>query len=873
MRFKQSRLICGASLLAMVSFFSMAVAHAAIEEKGTFFPFVIPWDDAQAGVATDVSYLNAKPAGVNGRIVVKNGHFVEEKTGKRIRFLGTNFTFAYNFPDHDDAIKIAAHLAKLGINIVRIHHHDADYGLLWDKSKPGNQTINPDSRERLDFLIAELKKNGIYVDLNLHVSRKFTAADGFPESVSKITLQYDKRVDHYNRRMIELQKQFAKDYLAHVNPYTKIAYVDDPCVAMVEINNENSLVDHAADRFSAELDDLPEPFRGELVALWNTWLRKKYSSETAMRAAWINGTTPIGPSLLTNNNKWTLERQNLQVTLTPGTEPNTVTSGAAPPMRVTIDAVDGTSWHVQTHLAGLDLKEGNSYTVRFRAKADRPRKLHVNAGLDQADWHHIGLDADAELTPEWKNFAFTFTAAQIVPQHSRIAFILGDKTGTVDISDFSLSPGVDVAAATPQGSLVDGKVDMPKAGTEAVRRDWLRFLAETERAYADEMLTYLRETLKVKAPIIDSQISWGDSTGLYREANMDFADNHAYWNHPSFPGKSWDSKNWVVPNKPMVRELATGNGGTLLRLAEFRVAGKPYTITEYNEPAPVDFQAETVPEIAAFAAAQDWDGIFLFDWGGYGKKAANERIQGFFSTGSNPSKTAFLPAAALLFREGQIAPLTSAMTVNLSEADALRGLTMTKHWRDSVKASPQARLGARSAVYYQPGNKASKKPESISLSPKSASTLQLGAEDGGRFVVSAESGGAVTGFIGGASPVKLGQASIQVDKFGNSFCAITLTPLPNKKSHLLTIVGKVENRNMIWNESRTSVSDQWGQAPSMAEFVPATITLPASERTKVWALDGTGKRTKMIPGTFASGLLTFHTDPAAQTVWYEIAAP
>lgn len=872
---KRRCLPCLAAFVGSVAFSGTAAlaavpsasAQEAAAPPGGFFPFVVPWDDASPGVATDVSYLNAKPAGVNGRIVVRNGHFVEEKTGSRVRFLGTNFTFASNFPDHDDAVKVAAHLAKLGINIVRIHHHDADYGLLWDKSKPGNQHINPDSRDRLDFLIGEFKKNGIYVDLNLHVSREFTAADGFPASVEKITLGYDKRVDKYNRRMIELQKQFAKDYLTHVNPYTKLSYVADPCVAMIEINNENSLVDRAYERFSAELSDLPEPFRGELVGLWNNWLRKKYGAEDAMRAAWLKGATPSGPSLLATATKWTLEHPNLDASLTPG-DPNTAADGVAPPIQATVKSVDGTGWHVQTHLVGLDLKEGASYTVRFRAKADQARALHLNAGLDQADWRHIGLDVDADLGTGWKTFTYSFTATQVVPNHSRLAFILGDKTGIVDISDLSIRPGVDAAAATPQGSLSANTVTMPATGTEAVRADWVHFLADTERSYSEEMRSYLKETLGVRSPIIDSQISWGGATGLYRENSMEFADNHAYWNHPSFPHKSWDSKDWIVSNKPMVGEIATGSGGTLLPLAEYRVAGKPYTISEYNEPAPIDFQAETVPELAAFAASQDWDGIFLFDWGSYGKKAANERIQGFFGVGSNPAKTVFFPAAALLFRNAQITPFASQSTVSLSEADALLGVSMTKLWRQSFPETPKQRLAMRSAVRYG----TAKTTEAPAKSAGSASSLQIAEEGGGRVAFNTERSGAVAGFLGGGSAVKLGQATIQVDAFGNNFCAITLTPLKGGPGNLLlTIVGKVENQNMGWNAARTSVSDQWGQAPSMAEFVPARISLPASAQMKVWALDGTGKRVKVIPSGITRGMLTFRTDPGAKTVWYEIA--
>ena len=268
------------------------------------FPFVLPWDDAAPGTITDVSFLNAKPAGVNGGIIAKNGHFVESKTGKRIRFIGTNFAAKDAFPSHADAEKVAARIAKLGINLVRLHHMDNDgWGTgtsIWDTTVSDRQHIDPAQLDKLDYLVAQFKKNGVYANINLHVSRQFSEADGFPPSVNQITFGFDKRVDEFDRRMILLQKNYAHDLLTHVNPYTGLSYAQDPAVAVVEINNENSLVgDGWAGTYGTDLDTLPEPFRGELVGFWNAWLTKKYGTDAKVQAAWTAGLTPDGPDMLT----------------------------------------------------------------------------------------------------------------------------------------------------------------------------------------------------------------------------------------------------------------------------------------------------------------------------------------------------------------------------------------------------------------------------------------------------------------------------------------------------------------------------------------------------------------------------------------------
>jgi len=72
--------------------------------------------------------------------------------------------------------------------------------------------------------------------------------------------------------MIELQKEFARDLLQHVNPYTGLAYRDDPAVAIVEINNENGLVSRWWEK---GLDDMPQVYADELARQWREWRRSR----------------------------------------------------------------------------------------------------------------------------------------------------------------------------------------------------------------------------------------------------------------------------------------------------------------------------------------------------------------------------------------------------------------------------------------------------------------------------------------------------------------------------------------------------------------------------------------------------------------------
>src|SRR4051794_825705 len=165
------------------------------------FPFVLPWDDATPGVTSMAAYLE-KPAGAKGFVAARAGHLYAGE--KRIRFFGVNVAFGGNFPAHADAEKVAGRMAKFGINCVRFHHMDtgtAPAGLL----QKDRRTLDPESLDRLDYFIAELKKQGIYANLNLHVGNKYS---GMPEGEGGAS--YFKGVDNFYPPMIEQQRAYAR---------------------------------------------------------------------------------------------------------------------------------------------------------------------------------------------------------------------------------------------------------------------------------------------------------------------------------------------------------------------------------------------------------------------------------------------------------------------------------------------------------------------------------------------------------------------------------------------------------------------------------------------------------------------------------------
>lgn len=105
-----------------------------------------------------------------------------------------------------------------------------------------------------------------------------------------------------------------------------------------------------------------------------------------------------------------------------------------------VDTITGTDWHVQVYQTGLDLKSGTEYTLKFQMKSPQRRGAHVIAGIDEEDYHEIGLHEEIYAAPvEFKEYTYTFTASDVAKGKNRIGFVLGLEKGTAVVKNMTLT--------------------------------------------------------------------------------------------------------------------------------------------------------------------------------------------------------------------------------------------------------------------------------------------------------------------------------------------------------------------------------------------------------------------------------------------------
>jgi hypothetical protein len=314
------------------------------------FPFLIPGDDATPSV-TNLSHLSPAPAGADGFVRIRDGRFATESG--RLKIWGVNTCFGANFPAREDAEKVAAHLAKLGVNGLRMHHHDTAPSPrgVWGPVVDGRRTLDPQQLDRQDYFLDQLHRHGIYVNLNLHVGRAMTEQEGFVTEDLPYAVRYNKYLLYFEPRMREQLKQFCRDYLTRYNPYRERKRSEDPGIAMVEITNENSF-SRLGPGIAATL---PEPYRAEFQGQWNRWLADRYENTAALKQAWGGRNEPLGEPL-----------------------------------------ADSTAW--RTDLGQWRLRQSAQHPVRRRIRSARAAAGHARA--------HIASQHAGSRTPATRNCSF-----------------------------------------------------------------------------------------------------------------------------------------------------------------------------------------------------------------------------------------------------------------------------------------------------------------------------------------------------------------------------------------------------------------------------------------------------------------------------------
>jgi hypothetical protein len=220
----------------------------------------------------DLRSLNETVAGEHGLIRLSaDGNSFVRGDGQPIRWWATN---TFHHGSDADLAKQAAFLARVGVNMIRIH------GSISPKAK--GSTLADVDRKELDSIrrtVAAMKKEGIYTTIS-----PWWANGGHAGVLGSWGLEgYDDKQDvwgliFFRDDLRAAYKGWLKELYAGDNPHGP-KLKDEPAVALIQIQNEDSL-------FFWTLQGIKPAEKRRLAEKFGAWGAKEYGSAEKARAAW-----------------------------------------------------------------------------------------------------------------------------------------------------------------------------------------------------------------------------------------------------------------------------------------------------------------------------------------------------------------------------------------------------------------------------------------------------------------------------------------------------------------------------------------------------------------------------------------------------------
>ena len=396
--------------------------------------------------------------------------------------------------------------------------------------------------------------------------------------------------------------------------------------------------------------------------------------------------------------------------------------------------------------------------------------------------------------------------------------------------------------------------------------DSYRFTYDLQGRYYTQMSRLIRD-LGYQGPLTGSNHWVGEPADLYLNARLDYVDRHAYWSHPQ-GGYGYDPKiSWDA--SPMIKNQGLG---IVNELAQRRVKGKPYLISEWQSCAPNDHRTDAVLAMGAACSLQGWSALqFSLS---HTDAADLEHFTGPLDSNTDlrtqPAQLALWGSVSRMLAQQDLPELKEEAYQPISAAEALDP-------HSAYKVGGPLGLVARTGVdFSRSGSFDAAKAAAPHL--KDGWTVSAGGAlrhnpSLGLLLIDTPRTQAVAGFAQGHAQA-LSQLSVDLSSPYGVVVASSLDGKPLQQSFrvLVTAAANAVNEGMALAPAGNQLA-RVGGPRVLIEPVSGKLTLKVSgqRRGKVWALDLSGRRRQSVPASFSDGGVSFEMGPASRTLYYELA--
>lgn len=880
-------------LHSIVALFFLAAASASGQGIVGGLPANVPLGDT-ARIVT-MPQLRPGVAGSHGFVkTTADGRFAFDD-GSPARFVGVTLDWTATMPDSAQAVRWAARMAKLGINLVRLRYFDgafwwAEYLSVLERASDF-KTLNPERMRRLDWFVHQLRLHGIYTYLTLQSMRAPLATDGYG-TLADSAMWLSPGLFHMYPQGRTLLKNHARLLLDHVNEFTGRAYRDEPAIAMIELMHGTSILanwKYGYLNYAPGGSTISYNHSRRLDTMFAQYLRNRYSGQQGLDVAWRVAPPGGFPNLLQEGSFEGAFDQHWQVLSSEASVTSILTQNDSVPdgeYALTLRVRNAHGAVGQAYMTqSVPLQYNTLYRLSFRGKASNPegRNVYVAAVENSTDGVYAGLSAYVPVTNAWQKHEVVFLTPAVTRAPVALYLFFGDVDGDLSVDDVRLE------AVPPVGLLPTERIDsanitrIPWGNAAAAQvstqrvEDQSEFLMSLDRDLFTDMRAYVRDSIKARQPITGSAHTYV-STLLEGsiERTMDFSTTQS-------------AHDWVAGNADSVElrnysPLRMGYAVLVHDYSGLAHERQPHVVT-VSTPHPNRYLAEMMTFLPAYALHQGWDAVIYDLWADDNLSDTLPYIgpTEWYEFSKNPVFNALLPATSAMFREGLVAPATGTIRLEHTPRQIAQGprfaSTLGRHGFPT--SIPNWAMAVNRIVHDSLNAAQFSQTNDISFPPilddeVMSDTRELRWEfNSGVMSINSPKMQAATGHISRSGGVSLDMLNVQVLS-NNETATVMWVSLDSTRTlddagrSFLVVASRAEVTGTKWRDTTKVIG--WGKGPMIVEPVRARLTFkletPAA-RLLITPLDSLGRIGGDTLAVGSDGTVTIDQS-RTRAQWYEV---
>lgn len=868
---------------------AMMVLVVRLEAQPLINPYAFAMGDS-LDVDTTLVVGSFERAGEHGRIVSRDGHLWTPDSS-RFRIVGTTVRLNACFPDSATAVRMARRLRALGINTVQFMQFDytyyQPYSILASGPTSTGGGLDSANTQRFDWLLYQLREHGIYYGFLFHSIWRPRPGDGVRQVDStgwgtRTPIFFDPAVQRVHRDVMKL-------VLEHINPYTGIAYKDDPALIYVGPVEESSLTVYWAYTKDVVASN---PAGSRVVGMEHLQLidslyqefllGKGYTTTAALSQAWRLRPTNTDEQVRNggfddpfDQTSWTLvANANLEAqAILQFSETEKVSGDFGGRIRIGRPSNNGAVGGIYLYQALAQATRGHGYRLSMWLKTtpeQQSRRFRVDIRNNGYPYDNYGLTQTVEITSEWKKYDFDFIAKSTDEGSVIMIAYMGMDPGDVFIDDVSFTeiavPGVRPGESMENRTIQrlpfsDAFVSPQRAADQA------EFYLACQEALLEGDRLFLRDTVGTATLLTPGRRVY-DARDRYAARNYDFFSYYEFRSSAlSFLQETGGSSSWVHSAQNM--------------------ENKPYVMSGLGYQYPRPYLPEVGVVMPAYAGLHDWDGIH-FSYFTAAPRTGNWRVDSlnYWDMYDKPHVLTMLPFASNMLRRFDVQPSEKTLTLNNTSA-ALQNPLFYSTQAYSLSLGADGRMGLFRRIVMNPELQAEESylPQ-LDISPL-ANTVDLTALDAENRQIFFDATKslmrvvtprtlAVAGKLAGEI---VSEADVVVEQpSAGEFTTVVLQSLTDSaivtSARNLCVIGARGLNNGAQFAEDNATLEKWGQGGMMLEgrTIRMTLRAPGWDSCHVTPLGADarpilGKRRSVTPSVTGRFALSFETN-VDQTPWY-----